>query len=134
MAGQRGGKHASAAADIQHFTLACGVSVDSSSWLPTSSPSRLNTPGNVYGQPVDVALGPPNSRLKLRLLLPDDYGKGPQRRALSTCSAARQSASIGSALRTPLRFSPHDENYRQTASKRQNIHQLELRFGLHFGQ
>ncbi|CPR78799.1 Uncharacterised protein [Salmonella enterica subsp. enterica serovar Bovismorbificans] len=132
MAGQRGGKHASAAADIQHFTFGVRrqrrqqqLATDIQSVAAEYARQRFD------GQPVDIVLGPPGFKTKLRLLFQTTMVKAATSRAIYFVQRRIVRQHRFGATYAAAVF-PHDENIDAHRHQRQNIHQLELRFGFIF--
>ncbi len=126
---------ASAAADIQHFTLVCGVSVDSSSWLPTSSPSRLNTPWQRFTSARRYCTHSAHqiSKTKTAAKFPDDHGKAAT--SLSTLFQRRivRQHRLERATHAAAVFLT-DENIDARRHQRQKYSSTELRWVYFFGR
>ncbi len=114
--------------------LVCGVSVESSSWLPTSRPSRLNTPGRVLMVRFSVWYSSQYFSASKTGCFSRRPWYRPQRRALSTLFSGAYSASICSALRTPLRFSPTTKISVPTGNSDRMFINWNWASGLFFGQ
>lgn len=71
------------------FPLVCGSRVESSSWLPTSRPSRLKTPGRVLSSDYPVCIRPRMRRRRRSAAFPDGHDRGHSGGRYPLCLMAR---------------------------------------------
>ncbi len=71
------------------FPLVCGSRVESSSWLPTSRPSRLKTPGRVLIVRLSSVYSPQNASASKVGCFPDGHDRGHSGGRYPLCLMAR---------------------------------------------